>query len=113
MNIILSFEAMAPCIEVSLPDDIVIFDTLARIRQAVREGKRQVVHILLKHESAVQFPRHGIIEFNSMDEVLYVDAEGPWWLYARHTRVGASTIALEMICDVVNVLLTVDTVLKE
>jgi hypothetical protein len=112
MEIILSFEAMVP-IEVSLPNETAIFDTLARIKQAVREGKRQAVRILLKSDLPLQFPRHGIIEFNFSDEGFYVDAEGPWWLYARHTRVGASAIALEIVCDVVNVLLTVDTVLKE
>jgi len=116
MNIILSFEATSPCIEVSLPDDNAIFEMLARIKEAVNEGKRQAVHLILKSEmvaTATQFPRHGIIEFNSTGEFLYVDGEGPWWLYARYTRVKASAIALEMICDVMNVELTVDTVIKK
>jgi hypothetical protein len=112
MNITLSFEATAPCIEVSLPDDSAIFEMLARVKRAVEEGKQQVVHLILKSEMAEQFPRHGIIEFNSTYNFLYVDAEGPWWLYATYTRVTASTIALKMICNVAHVLLTVDTVIK-
>jgi hypothetical protein len=114
MNIILSFEATAPCLEVSLPDETAIFEMLARVKRAVKEeGKRQVVHLILKSEMANQFPPHGIIDFTTADELLYVDGEGPWWMYAKHTRVTASAIALKMICDVVNVLLTVDTVIKQ
>ena len=110
MEIVLSFESTLQPIVVDLPDEKSFYDVMDAIRRAVMdEGRKQVVSIVFKTKVAAQVPPHGVIVFNPTETYLNADFEGPWYLYVRDTpNLRACAIALELICNVAHVSLTID-----
>lgn len=112
MDIVLRFEPTLQPISVVLPDEQTFYDVLDVLKRAVvDEGKRQIVSIVFRTMTSAQVPPHGVIvfELEDDDDDLNVNAEGPWWLYVKDTRtLRACAIALEVICDVAHVRLTID-----
>ena len=110
MEIVLSFEQAQQPIVVTLPDERPFYEVVEAIRRAVvDEGRRQVVSIVLKTMTSAQVPPHGTILFSPGEDYLNVEGEGPWWLYVRDSpALRACAIALELICDVAHVRLTIE-----
>jgi len=108
MELVLDFGAVAPRIKVSLSEGTDALEVLTRLQEAVAEGKRHVVHLISQSAALRRVPRHGIIDFNRLDEPLPVEAEGPWWLYVRPMRVQATSIVLRIVGDVANVVLAIE-----